>query len=189
MSELEDRTEALGFLRTFFSGTARQRSRLLHKAPLAAIQAVALDHPDPFVRRSCLFFLDHHANEQSMSVFAAALHDPVDIVRHAAVHSLACESCKSGDLSPAEVVPGLVDVLETDANPEMRTKVIPMLLRLAGRDPEAWRAVQRAAANDPDELIRRAASHGLAGRFVAPRKRYQRAQRRHAGLAARKADR
>jgi hypothetical protein len=39
--------------------------------------------------------------------------------------------------------------------------------------------------NDPDELIRQAASDGLAGRFVAPRKRYQRRQRRHARFAAR----
>ena len=54
---------AAAFLRGFFSGTARQRSRRLAKAPLRAIQVAALRHPDPFTRKECLFFLDHYANE------------------------------------------------------------------------------------------------------------------------------
>jgi HEAT repeat protein len=92
VSVSEDLPAATAFLRRFFQGTARQRSRLVARAPLAAIQAAALRHPDPFVRRGCLFFLDHYANDQSMPVFAAALHDPTDFVRNAALHSLACES-------------------------------------------------------------------------------------------------
>src|SRR5262249_39243468 len=106
--------EAMAFLRSLSSGTARQRSRLLLKAPVAAIQSAALGHQDPFVRRSCLFFLDHYANDQSMAVFAQALHDPIDFVRNIALHSLACDSCKTGDLCAADVVPGLIDVLEHD---------------------------------------------------------------------------
>ena len=78
--------EAGAFLRRFFSGTAKQRSRLAPKAPLAAIQIAALGHRDPFFRRGCLFFLDHYANDQSMAVFAQALHDPIDFVRNAALH-------------------------------------------------------------------------------------------------------
>ncbi len=187
-SEVPSSADALGeaaaFLHRFFSGTAKQRSRLVPKAPVAAIQAAALGHRDPFMRRGCLFFLDHYANHQSMVVFAKALHDPIDFVRNAALHSLACETCKTAALCAADVVPGLIDVLEHDRSVEMRTKAIPLLLRLSGQDARAREAVERAAQGDPDALIRQAAADGLAGRFVAPRKRYQRRQRRHARTAA-----
>jgi hypothetical protein len=185
-SRADDYTTATVFLRQFFGATAKQRSRLLTKAPLATIQRAALGHPDPFSRRGFLAFLDHYANDQSMGVFSAALRDPIDFVRNIALHSLACESCKTDELCVAEVVPSLIDVLERDTNPELRTKSIRMLLHLAGRDTRAWTALKQVAMNDPDELIREAASDGLAGRFVAPRKRYQRRQRRHARFAARR---
>jgi HEAT repeat protein len=74
------------YLKQFFSATAKQKSRLVKKAPLADLQAAALLHPDPFARRECLFFLDHFANEASTAVFAEALHDPVHFVRNAALH-------------------------------------------------------------------------------------------------------
>jgi HEAT repeat protein len=153
---------------------------------VASIQRAALGHQDPFVRRSCLFFLDHYANDESMAVFAKALHDPIDFVRNVALHSLACESCKTGDLCAADVVPGLIDVLEHDRSVEMRTKVIPLLLRLSSEDVRAMPAVERSAQNDPDALIRQAAADGLTGRFVAPRKRYERQQRQHARTAPRR---
>ena len=178
--------EAITFFRRFHSGTAKQRSRLAPKAPVAAIQRAALGHQDAFVRRNCLFFLDHYANEESMAVFAQALHDPIDFVRNVALHSLACETCKAGDLCAADVVPGLIDVLEHDRSVEMRTKVIPLLLRLSGEDDRAKPAVERSAQNDPDALIRQAAIDGLTGRFVAPRKRYERRQRQHARTAPRR---
>jgi hypothetical protein len=178
--------EATAFLRQLSTGTTRQRSRLIPRAPVAAIQRAALGHADPFVRRSCLFFLDHYANDQSMAVFAEALRDPVDFVRNVALHSLACESCKTGDLCAADVVPGLIEVLEHDRSVEMRTKVIPLLLRLSGADVRAKPAVERSAQSDPDALIRQAAADGLSGGFVAPRKRYERRQRRHARTAPRR---
>ena len=178
--------EATAFLRRFSSGTAGQRSRLLLRAPVAAIQTAALGHHDPFVRRDCLFFLDHHGNDQSMAVFARALHDPIDFVRNIALHSLACETCKTDDPCAADVVPGLIEVLEHDRSVEMRTKVIPLLLRLSGEDARAKPAVERSAQGDPDALIRRAAADGLTGRFVAPRKRYERRQRQHARTAPRR---
>jgi hypothetical protein len=181
----DDLIEATVFLRRFSSGTAKQRSLLVRKAPLAAIQTAALGHPDPFVRRGCLFFLDHHANDQSMAVFGEALHDPVDFVRNMALHSLACEGCKTAKLCAANVVPGLIGVLDNDPSVEMRTKVIPLLLRLQGQDERARAAVERASLSDPDELIRQAAGDGLAGRFIPPRKRYERSQRRHARTATR----
>ncbi|MCU1599716.1 MAG: hypothetical protein JWO22_425 [Frankiales bacterium] len=166
------------FFSRFASGTAKQRARLVTRAPLDDIHTAALRHPDPFVRRWCLGYLDHYANDQSMHVFAIALRDPVDFVRNVALHSLACEACKSEELCVADVVPGLIDVLTTDSSPDLRAKAIPLLLRLP--DPRGRAAVERAATTDDDALVRRAAADALEGRLTMPRKRYQREQRRHA---------
>jgi hypothetical protein len=175
------------YLRRFFSATPKQKSRMLNKAPLEDLHAVALQHPDPTVRRECLFFLDHYANETSTAVFAKALHDPVDSVRNAALHSIACESCRSAELCVADVVPDIVRVLEVDPSPALRTKAIPTLLRLGGRDGRAWAAIVTAAEEDTDAIVRRAAADALSGRFIAPRKPCERRQRRHDRSAARTA--
>jgi hypothetical protein len=175
------------YLQRFFSATPKQKSRLVKQAPLVDLEGAALRHPDPFARRQSLFFLDHYANDTSTAVFMAALHDRVDFVRNAALHSIACESCRTTELCVADVVPGIVEVLEADPSPELRTKAIPTLLRLGGHDHRAWEAIRGAAEQDPDEIVRRAATDALCGYFVAPRKRYERRQRRHARGPARPA--
>jgi HEAT repeat protein len=77
-------------------------------------------------------------------VFARALGDPVEAVRHTALHSIACERCGDGELCLSDVVPRLVEVLATDPAVEMRHKAIPVLLGLADRDalsrgaPPSW---------------------------------------------------
>jgi hypothetical protein len=184
-------TEAWGsaasYLKRFFSATAPQKARLAKKAPLADLHQVALHHPDPLARRESLFFLDHYANEVSSAVFAEALHDPVDFVRVAALHSITCESCRTGELCLVEVVQAVVAVLDGDPSPELRTKAIPCLLRLGERDRRAWEAIGRAAEHDPDRIVRRVAAEALCGYFVAPRKRYERRQRRHARAATQSA--
>ena len=179
VSVTADVAEATGFLKQFFQGTAKQRARRVVKAPLGAVQTAALHHPDPWVRRNCLFFLDHYANDQSMPVFARALRDPVEFVRNMALHSLSCEACKSEELCTADVVAGLVEVLEHDPSHALRTKAVPLLMRLSEREPRAWTALEDASAHDSDPVVRQAARSALAGRFVAPRKRYERRQRRH----------
>lgn len=176
------------YLKQFYSATAKQKSRLVKKAPLADLQTVALFHPDPFARRDCLFFLDHHANESSTAVFIEALRDRVDFVRNAALHSVACESCRAAELCVVEVVTVVVGVLESDPSPDLRTKAIPTLLHLAGRDGRAWEAIAQAAKSDPDGIVRLAAADALSGRFVAPRRRYERRQRRHARTVRRSRD-
>lgn len=180
----EQLRSAAQYLRDFYASTARQQSRLVKKAPLRDLHAAALGHPDPFVRRACLGFLDHKANEASTAVFAEALRDPVDFVRNTALHSIACESCRTEELGVGQVVPHVAAVLDGDPSPELRTKAIPTLLRLGGRDRRALEAIAHAGQADPDPIVRKAASDALAGRFVAPRKRYERHQRRHAHKSA-----
>jgi len=173
------------FMHEFTKATVRQRSRLASRAPLADIQAAALSNPDPFERRMLLFFLDHYANDESMAVFAAALHDPVDFVRNIALHSIACEPCKSQALCVTDVVPALIDVAQRDPSPELRMKSIGLLMRLSHEDGRARVAVEKVAREDTDAIVRRAARAALAGQIIQPRKRYQRQQRQHAKLGRR----
>jgi hypothetical protein len=175
---------ARAYLEQFFSATPKQKSRLAKRAPIADLQEGALHHPDPFARRQILFFLDHYANDVSTSTFAKALHDPVDFVRNTALHSIACESCRTTELCVGDIVADVAGVLQGDASAELRTKAIPVLLRLGARDSRAWAAISHAAEHDPDPIVRRAATDAISGYFVAPRKRYERRQRRHDRMAA-----
>ena len=185
MSDVSSLRRSETFMHEFTKATVRQRSRLVARAPLADIQLAALDHPDPFERRMLMFFLDHYANDESMHVFAAALHDPVDFVRNIALHSIACEPCKSQALCVTDVVPPLVELLHSDPSPELRMKSIGLLMRLAREDARARPAVEKAASEDCDAIVRRAARAALAGQIIQPRKRYQRQQRQHAKLGRR----
>jgi HEAT repeat protein len=165
-------------LQRFLATSTKRRSSVAAGAPIEQLQCAALHHPDPFVRRGCVDFLDHHANERSTSVFALALRDPVELVRHTALHSLACETCRTEELCVADVLPHLVEVMIGDPSPELRHKAIPVLLRLADRDPRARQAVEHAAGNDSDALVREVASCALAGQHVRSRRAYQRRVKR-----------
>ena len=109
----------------------------------------------------------------------------MDTVRFVALHSIACESCKTTELCVTDVVPAIVRVLARDQSPNLRIRAIPTLLRLAGRDRRAWEAIERATQDDPDVIVRRAAAEALHGPFFMPPKRYERHQRRHDRVAAR----
>jgi hypothetical protein len=166
------------FLAQVWRGTPRQRERLLARMPLDDVQFAALHHPDAQARFWFLFYLDHYANDASMAVFAAGLTDPSVQVRGMALHSIACETCKSEELCVPDVVGGLVAVLERDPVAELRIKAIPMLVQLD--DPRVRPALERSATKDPDPVVRHVAAEALEGRVVLPRKRYERSQRRHA---------
>lgn len=166
------------FLGRFIATAPQRRSRVAAKAPIERVRLAALHHTDPFVRRDCLGFLDRYANDDSADVFALALADPVEPVRHAALHSIACERCRTDTLCAADVVPHLVDVLTDDPSAEVRHKAIPVLLGLADRDQRARAAVERAMHDDPDRLIREVAARALAGEHVRARTAYKRLARR-----------
>jgi HEAT repeat protein len=161
----------------------RKRRRPLGHRDVADLQVGALHHPDPHIRRTCLWMLDHQANDASMPVFAQALRDEVDFVREVALHSLACEGCKQDELCVADVVPPLVRVLEEDPKPDLRIKALAALLGLSGREPRAMEALERAGRENSDAVVRRcAAQAATGGGYVIPKKRYERRQRQHAAL-------
>ena len=158
------------FLERFEATAARRRHRIVPEAPIAAIQCGAIDHPNHLVRRAAVAYLDHYANERSTTVFAAALSDPVPDVRNMALHSIACERCKSAELCAADVVPAVVQILGHDRDPEVRHKAIAVLLRLSDRDPRAFQAIERAATSDSDDSVRQVATTALRNGFVVGRR-------------------
>ena len=181
-----DTAEVLGRVDALFSsrlGGRLTRGRALGRREIGDLQVGALHHPDPHIRRSCLWVLDHHANDVSMPVFAQAVRDEVDFVRDLALHSLACEGCKQDELCLADVVPPLVRVLEQDPKPDLRIKALTALVGLSPRDPRAREALERAGRENSDPVVRRcAADAATSGSFVVPKKRYDRSQRRRAAL-------
>jgi HEAT repeat protein len=160
----------------------RKRGRTPGPREVADLQVGALHHPDANMRRTCLWVLDHQANDASMPVFAQALRDEVDFVRDMALHSLACEGCKQQEMCLADVVPPLIRVLQDDPKPDLRIKALSALFALSRRDHRAREALEAAARNNSDPIARRCAAGATRGVFTAPKKRIDRGQRRHAAL-------
>ena len=169
--------------RLFGASPGRRKRERGHGADAVRdLQVGALHHPDPYIRRSCLWALDHYANDVSMPVFLRAVEDEVDFVRDIALHSLACEGCKEGEMCVADVVPPLVRVLEADPKPDLRIKALTALFRLSQRDDRVQAAFERAARENSDPVVRRCAAEAARGVLVLPKKRTERRQQRHAAL-------
>ncbi len=160
----------------------RKRGRGFGADAVRDLQVGALHHPDPYIRRSCLWALDHYANDVSMPVFVRAIEDDVDFVRDIALHSLACEGCKQDEMCVADVVPPLVRVLEADPKPDLRIKALTALVNLSSRDERVQQAFERAARLNSDLVVRRCAADAARGAYAPPKKRTERHQRRHAAL-------
>jgi HEAT repeat protein len=128
------------------------------------MRTAALRHRDPWVRRRCLFFLDHYANDESTATFLAALDDPVTPVRAMALHALAFDRCRAAELCVADVVPVLSRVVGSDTSPDIRQKTVPILMGLSTRDARARVALEEAARNDGDPFVREVAVAALEGR-------------------------
>jgi len=155
---------------------------LAPEVPLELIQRAALEHPNARVRRECLTVLDHEANDESIETFRAALADPVPRVRRLALHGLSCERCRTGELCATDVVPTLIHALQHDPSPRVRHDTVPILLRLSDRDERASAALETAAHQDDDPLVRQVALAAVQGRTRDIRSR--KALRRRARVPA-----
>ena len=142
------------FVRRWLALRKERRARLGEQVPVAAVQVAALGHPDLAMRRICLSLLDHYASDLSTDTFRRALRDPIASVREGALHGLACERCRDGDICVADVVTDLLEILASDPNAEVRHKTVAALARFIGRDGRAGEAIARAAHHDPDTAIR-----------------------------------
>jgi hypothetical protein len=142
----------------------RARHSKLSPELLRLIQRGAREHPDARVRRECLGVLDHHANDESEEVFRAALFDPVPRVRVFALHGLACERCRVGDLCVSDVVTDLTHVLDGDPNAKVRHGAVLVIAGLATRDARVVDVLAQVAREDVDPLVRRVALAVVEGR-------------------------
>jgi hypothetical protein len=154
----------VAFLRRWNALPNKQRYQLVPEVPIPEMQLAAIADPNPWLRCGCLSFLDHYANDESIHVFLGALDDPVPFVREMALHGLSCERCRTDDLCVADVVPVLSRVLATDPSPEVRHKVVPLLMDLVSRSSPAQEALRRSSLADADILVRQAAAAALEGR-------------------------
>src|SRR5262245_64242574 len=150
---------ASDFVRRWLALAQQRRSRVAKQMPVGALQTAALDHPDPAMRRLCLFLLDHYDSDASADTFRRALRDPVAPVRESALHGLACERCRVGELAVADVVTDLVDRLVRDPSVEVRHKTVAVLAQFIDRDGRALAAIGRAANEDPDNGLVRSEEH------------------------------
>jgi HEAT repeat protein len=85
-----------------------------------------LRHANWEVRRWCAIWLDHHADPESLGALVPLLRDPKSKVRLFAVHSIACERCKSGE-NPIDVVPLLIERIRLDESIRVRRHAVAML--------------------------------------------------------------
>jgi HEAT repeat protein len=145
------------------------RALLDNGGPIGDVQTAALTHEDPWARRGCLDYLDHHAADESTAVFLAALEDPVAPVREIALHGLACERCRTDEICIADVVPEVIRVLESDPSADVRYKTLEILRNLGSRQPIALHALERAAESDADPLVRRGARIALGFGLIPSR--------------------
>ena len=183
----DDGAVARDLLRRWDTANKRDRDHLRSTGiPVPEMQRAALSDEDPWVRRRCLAFLDHHAADESTAIFLAALDDPVAPVREIALHGLACERCRTDDVCVADVVPRVIQTLERDTDAEVRYKTLAILRDFALRHPAALDAVRNAADNDDDPLLREGARLALGFGLLPSRNDLRRRLGRHGRAMTRK---
>jgi hypothetical protein len=141
------------------------------EVPVRAMQAAALRHPNPKVRRECLGVLDHAVNAASLDVFRRALQDPVPRVRMVALHGLSCDRCRAGEQSVGDVVADLIRTATEDPSAKVRHMAVQLMARGAHGDPRLVPSLELVAHGDPDELVRVVARAGACGSRQAFRSR------------------
>jgi HEAT repeats len=146
--------DAVRFVREWSVAPKKRQAAVGARMPVAAVRSAAIGHPDPEMRRSCLFFLDHYDCDGSTETFHRALRDPVSFVRESALHGLACERCRYEAICVTDVVADLIEMLVSDPSPDVRHKTLIALGRFLERDTRAPEAVARTAQSDPDAAVR-----------------------------------
>ena len=120
-----------------------------------------LQHPEPRVRRCCVDFLDHHADDDCADdLRRVALHDPVPRVRRFAVHALGCVRCKT---SPLEM--DLIEFLamvaaHSDESAKVRREAIYALSHQP-QDSRATAVLRLVLEQETDRELRKAAHRVL----------------------------
>ncbi len=130
----------------------------LGEASLPAIRA-GLGHGNWQVRKWSAMVLDRVADGESLAALVPLMRDPKADVRLWAVHSLACDHCKSEIECPVDVVPHLIERIELDESVRVR-RMATIMLGSEHLDPRAV-PVLRALSGESDAKLRAHAERAL----------------------------
>ena len=129
----------------------------LQGAAMDAVQA-GLSHPNAAVRYYCCRFLDHFVEPDGWGDLVDMLDDPAAGVRSAALHSLACDRCKEGELPErGKVLPDALRLLAGDPDAHVRAMAVEVVGRFVHERYEARAAIDAAIAHDPSPAVRKKA--------------------------------
>ena len=120
-----------------------------------------LRHPEPPVRRGCVDFLDHHADEGCADdLRRVALHDPIPRVRRFAVHALGCVRCKASPLD-IDLIEFFAEVVaRSNESAKVRREAIYALSQQP-QDSRATAVLRRVLEQETDQELRKAAHRVL----------------------------
>lgn len=132
-----------------------------------------LTHESPQVRMLCCKVLDHVMDHDSIPALVGALADPAADVRMQAVHALACDRCKSGDIRPsaADILPAAIGLLHADPHARVRAMAAELVGGWAHTSAAAAAALQTAAREDASPAVRKKASWYAPGGTIYRRMR------------------
>jgi HEAT repeat protein len=128
------------------------------RATLSAMKQ-AFNHGDWRVRRECVGYMDHHADETCVRGLIKALQDPNQKVRRNAIHSLSCDRCKPSPIA-SDVIPFIIGVIENDRSIRVRRSALSLL---SGRkpDPRITALLRKLLATESDVKMRNLAAWTL----------------------------
>jgi hypothetical protein len=125
-----------------------------------ALDAVreGLRHGNPEVRRWCALWFDHNATPEALPELIPLLRDPKSKVRLFALHSLACDRCKTGD-NPVDAVPLLIERIQQDPSIRVRRHAT-MMLGLMYAHPDLLGFFQQLLDTETDPKLHKHAGIG-----------------------------
>jgi HEAT repeat protein len=131
----------------------------LGAAALPALRE-GLRNEDWQVRRWCAICLDQVADADALRDLVPLLRDPKSKVRLWAVHALACDHCKDDVRCPVDVVPLLIERIETDDSIRVRRMAV-IMLTTDFADARAVPVLERILGNESDKKLLLHAEGGL----------------------------
>lgn len=120
-----------------------------------------LQHPEPTVRRGCVDFLDHHADDGCADdLQRVALQDPIPKVRRFAVHALGCVRCKASPLNIDLIEFFAMVAARSDESAKVRREAI-YALSDQPEDSRAAAALRLVLEQETEQELRKAAHRVL----------------------------
>jgi HEAT repeat protein len=146
--------------------------RLTGRAATPALRR-GLTHQDPRIRLECVIILDHLLDHESLADVIDRLDDPHPAVVAHALHALACDRCKQGSCRPGEshFVAKAIELLDVHPSSAVRYAAVDALGKVVHHRLGAIAVLQRAATDDHDRGVRKAAKLRLPGGSIYERTR------------------